>query len=219
MKVAFCGYSDEFIGLANACPNFSFIDENNFEFFKKNKPDVVVFRLDDFSRPLFKNLAIHKIAGICIANSTEHKKLEQARGQKLNLITVDEQAIVGFDDVRYAVGVAMENLREQFVWFPDDNLINSTYHKLRRPGLKIYYPHAMFLPEYAGWPDDKQIPNIVKSAETVLYHKTSDYITYNTLRLIGCGGNVKTTGELLPTYDQVMEKYTYKTIAKKIGLL
>ena len=220
MKVCFYGLCDEFIGLHNVSSQSSFVDRNEFDFFNDNKFDVVVFRIDNFSRPLFKNLQRHKMSGICVTDKLDYIKLEQAKSLKIDIKPIKASDIVGFDLIRYPESNHNELYANDEVWFPDIALIQSKYFDIKSSSLRIYCQSPVPLPEYAGWPNEKLLPDIIRSARKAYYYNNNEpYLSYNTIRLIGCGGKIHSNMPELPSQNDVVEYMNYKVIAKNIGIL
>lgn len=206
MKVVLKGKYDEFIGIHNACKDSAFIDDNEFDYFNSNKADVVIFRLADFNRTLFKNLQRYKIPGICISDKVSHKRLEQAKAAGIEIKAIPHINIIGFDYVRYPIGVMQEKWGNDEVWFPDE-FSSEVYFKIKNPRLKIYCQSPIYVTEYAGWPDDNLLPDIISSASKVHYYY--DKPSYNSMRVMGCCEHMM-SDNYIPSYS---------VIAKQLGIL
>lgn len=216
MNVGIIGNSDELIGFSNAIKNSHIVEENLFDFTKKNMPDVYITNEDNFSRPLFKVCKRNKIPLVIFTDNKESTKIQQAVTAKIDVRIYPISYSIGFDDVRFNpdANVKIDYYTNKSIWIPDCK--NPFLYYINNvdeddDNLLILSKKRIASHQYHGWPDDNRLQNIIYSAEKCYTWGYPKHPTYLYYLQIGCKGKGFTvTPEYIPTY---------RSIANNMGLL
>lgn len=187
MKIAFVGQEDYIVGLSNAAKS-PIVQENLFDYFNREKPELVVSGEMGFSRSLFKNLLRHKPKFVFVGKYNPEKKFEQLAQKNVSAKFFLYHDIVAFDPIRYGQPKEGVNPKKGSCFITDSD---NPYISAKEP-TDIYSKQYIYSPYYKGWPTSKEFGDVVRNyemAHTEL-NKSPTHLNYT---VSGCRGIVVKT--------------------------
>lgn len=187
MKTVFVGQEDFIIGLSNAAKQ-PVVHENLFDYFAREKPQLAITSETGFDRSLFKNVLKHKCEIVVIGKEYPEKKFEQLASRGASPVFLKEEDIVAFDPVRYTIGGEIEN-SDKICLISNSPFIEEIYYsKGFTEETDVYTKQKIYLPNYKGWPNDKEFYKLKKYKYVYDYDDSLDE-THLLYTLIGLDCN------------------------------
>lgn len=207
MKIAFIGQEDVIIGLSNAAKQ-PIVRENLFDYFIREKPQLVISGESGFDRSLFKNVLKHKCELVVIGNEYPEKRFDQLSSRGASPVFIKQSEVVAFDPIRYPVGEDIEQENKICLISNAPNIyeIYHRYFRQYKEKLDVYTKIPIFLPSYKGWPLDKDFYKLRKYQHVYDYDDSYEetHLLYTLLGL-NCNYDGTKSYTACKTYEDSLE--------------